>query len=78
MPIQVGGERKMVETFQPIFIDVAWIRDFETEPIRLVSGLDNDRYEVGKLEFYRDDRVGYADSLKSTWELSLKSSLSRH
>ncbi|REG50447.1 hypothetical protein B0G80_6879 [Paraburkholderia sp. BL6669N2] len=47
----------MDEAFQPIFIDVAWTHGFETEPIRLVSQLDNERYEIRKLEFFRDGRV---------------------
>ncbi|MFL9867850.1 hypothetical protein PQR67_27055 [Paraburkholderia fungorum] len=55
----------MDEAFQLIFIDVAWTHDFEAEPIRLVSQLDNERYEVRKLEFFRDGRVGYADGHKS-------------
>ncbi len=56
----------MDEACQPIFIDVAWKHDFEADPIRLVSQLDNQRYEVRKLEFFRDGRVGYADGHKST------------
>ncbi|WP_334068730.1 DUF6881 domain-containing protein [Burkholderia cepacia] len=55
----------MAEALQPIFIDVEWVHDFESEPIRLVSQLDNERYEVRKLEFFRDGRVGYADGHKS-------------
>ena len=42
-------------------IDVMWKRAFETEPVRLVSVLDRDRYELRKLEFFRDGRVGFAD-----------------
>ncbi|ASL48733.1 hypothetical protein bAD24_p01405 (plasmid) [Burkholderia sp. AD24] len=64
-PGKADGEQKMDEAFQPIYIDVAWTHDFEAEPIRLVSQLDNQRYEVRKLEFFRDGRVGYADGLKS-------------
>jgi hypothetical protein len=56
---------KMGEASRSIFIDVAWRHDFEGEPIRLVSQLDNERYEVRKLEFFRDGRVGYADDHKS-------------
>lgn len=29
------GKRKMVEALQPIFIDVEWLHDFESEPIDL-------------------------------------------
>lgn len=52
-------------TCQFIFIDVVWTHDFEAEPIRLVSQLDYERYEVRKLEFFRDGRVGYADGHRS-------------
>lgn len=49
-----------------IAIDVAWKHAFETEPVRLVSVLDRDRYEVRKLEFFRDGRVGFADDARSS------------
>ncbi|WP_174931223.1 DUF6881 domain-containing protein [Burkholderia lata] len=49
-----------------IAIDVAWKHAFEAEPIRLVSVLDRDRYEVRKLEFFRDGRVGFADEARSS------------
>jgi len=55
----------MDEVSQSIFIDVAWIYDFDAEPIRLVSQLDSERNKVRKLEFFRDGRVGYADGHKS-------------
>lgn len=42
-----------------------WRHDFEAEPIRLVSQLNYERYEVRKLEFFRDGRVGYADDHQS-------------
>lgn len=44
-----------------IAIDVVWKHDFEAEPVRLLSVLDSDRYEIRKLEFFRDGRVGFAD-----------------
>ncbi|KML46113.1 hypothetical protein VL15_36155 [Burkholderia cepacia] len=49
-----------------IAIDVAWKHAFDTEPVRLVSVLDRDRYEVRKLEFFRDGRVGFADETRSS------------
>lgn len=42
------------------YIDVAWIGQDEQTPIRLVSELDDGRFEVRKLEFFRDGRVGCA------------------
>jgi hypothetical protein len=48
-----------------IAIDVAWKHDFDTEPARLVSVLDRDRYEVRKLEFFRNEQVGFADKKRS-------------
>ncbi|MEI7297895.1 hypothetical protein WCQ02_41115 [Paraburkholderia tropica] len=48
-----------------IAIDVAWKHDFDAEPVRLVSVLDRNRYEICKLEFFRDGRVGFADEKRS-------------
>lgn len=42
------------------YIDVAWTNHDEEMPIRLVSELDDARFEVRKLEFFRDGKVGYA------------------
>lgn len=49
-----------------IAIDVAWKHDFVAEPVRLVSLLDRNRYEIRKLEFFRDGRVGFADEKSAT------------
>ena len=48
-----------------IAIDVAWKHDFEAEPVRLLSVLDSNRYEIRKLEFFRDGRVGFADGKRT-------------
>ncbi|KVD51472.1 hypothetical protein WJ61_13195 [Burkholderia ubonensis] len=48
-----------------IAIDVAWKHDFDAEPVRLVSVLNRNCYEICKLEFFRDGRVGFADEEKS-------------
>ncbi|MEM5314798.1 hypothetical protein [Paraburkholderia sp. JHI869] len=48
-----------------IAIDVEWKHDFAAEPVRLVSVLDPDRYELRKLEFFRDGRVGFSDGKRS-------------
>ena len=44
-----------------IAIDVMWKHDSDTEPVRLVSVLNQNRYEICKLEFFRDGRVGFSD-----------------
>ncbi|WP_081062398.1 DUF6881 domain-containing protein [Burkholderia cepacia] len=49
-----------------VAIDVAWKHTYEEEPVRLVSVLDGDRYEVRKLEFFRDGSVGFADEIRSS------------
>ena len=49
-----------------VVIDVVWKHAFEAEPVRLISVLDRNRYEVRKLEFFRDGRVGFADEARSS------------
>jgi hypothetical protein len=42
------------------YIDVRWHHSHEDEPVRLVSEIGTDGFEVRKLEFFRDGRVGFA------------------
>jgi hypothetical protein len=42
------------------YIDVTWFHKLPTVPVRLVSELDDERYEVRKLEFFADGSVGFA------------------
>jgi hypothetical protein len=42
------------------YIDVKWLHDNEEYPIRLVSEIGLDGYEVRKLEFFKDGRCGHA------------------
>lgn len=42
------------------YIDVHWLHEHAGEPIRLVSELDSGRFELRKLEFFRDGSVGVA------------------
>ncbi len=42
------------------YISVIWKHDHRDEPVRLVSELDGERFEVRKLEFFRDGSVGFA------------------
>lgn len=47
------------------YIDVEWIHDFQDEPVRLISEIDHENYELRKLEIYRDGSVGFAtDSIE--------------
>ncbi|WAC43782.1 hypothetical protein OU997_16225 [Pseudomonas sp. SL4(2022)] len=48
------------------YIDVAWNHEFESEPIRLVSELDAQRFETRKMEFFRNGEVGYASIIGAT------------
>jgi hypothetical protein len=42
------------------YIDVKWIHKNAHDPIRLVSELDHEGYEVRKLEFFTNGTVGVA------------------
>lgn len=48
------------------YIDVAWIHGSASDPIRLVSELDSDRYEIRKLEFFSDGKVGHASRTRNS------------
>ncbi len=43
-----------------IYIDVEWIHSYEEDPVRLVSEIGPDNYEIRKLEFFRNGIVGFA------------------
>jgi hypothetical protein len=53
---------------QPDFVDnmeyisVFWKHESNGDPVRLVSELDDERYERRKLEFFRDGTVGVAST----------------
>jgi len=42
------------------YIDVAWRHENPDYPVRLVSELNDQRFEVRKLEFFADGTVGFA------------------
>ncbi|MBY0568278.1 MAG: hypothetical protein K2P70_13265 [Hyphomonadaceae bacterium] len=44
------------------YIRVAWRHSSIDEPILLYGELDDDRWEVRKVEVFRDGRMGYAAS----------------
>jgi hypothetical protein len=48
------------------YIDVTWWQGADSDPARLVSELDAQRYETRKLEFFSDGRVGFASAQSST------------
>jgi hypothetical protein len=45
-----------------IYISVTWHHSHSDEPVELVSELDSERYEVRKVEIYRDGRKDFANS----------------
>ncbi|MRV73534.1 hypothetical protein GJ700_17615 [Duganella sp. FT92W] len=45
-----------------IYVDVLWLHTDDALPVRIVSELDAQRYEVRKLEFFRTRGVGFAES----------------
>ncbi len=47
----------MIEYFK-----ASWIHDLEDQPILFYSELDNDRYEIRKVEIYKDNNFGLADT----------------
>lgn len=47
------------------YIDVRWLHSNVSEPVRLVSELDDERFETRKLEFFRRGVVGLASSSAS-------------
>jgi hypothetical protein len=44
------------------YFKASWIHDLKDQPILFYSELDNDRYEVRKIEIYKDDSFGFADT----------------
>lgn len=48
------------------YIDVEWLHQTAGGPVRLVSELDDNRYETRKLEFFPDGRVGYASAHRNS------------
>jgi hypothetical protein len=45
---------------------VKWRHESEDEPVLLYSELDDDRWEVRKVEVYRDGQCDHANSTEST------------
>jgi hypothetical protein len=55
------------------YIDVEWKTAGPTEPFRMVSELDKQRFETRKLEFFRSGAVGSASSIHTTTDTRLGS-----
>jgi hypothetical protein len=53
------------------YLRVVWHHDFDDEPVELYSKLDDEGYEVRKVEIYRNGLRNYADSVKSTGQTEL-------
>jgi len=47
------------------YIRVRWLHDLDDEPVDLWSELDGERFEMRKLEAFRDGRVGFASATES-------------
>lgn len=47
------------------YLRVRWIHPLSNEPVLLLSELDSDRYEVRKIEVFRDGRMGFASEAES-------------
>lgn len=54
-----------------ICIDVIWHHNDPAYPVRLVSELDENRFEHRKLEFYSDGRIGAASKAGTTFDTAL-------
>ena len=48
------------------YIRHRWDHDFDNDPVELWSELDEHRFELRKLEYFRDGTVGYADRTESS------------
>ena len=42
------------------YISVEWLHKFENEPVRLLSELDDEGFEIRKVEIFSDGSMGFA------------------
>lgn len=47
------------------YIKVKWIHSLPQEPVWLYSELDEERWEIRKIEIYADGSLGYADATRA-------------
>ncbi|MFF1478255.1 DUF6881 domain-containing protein [Streptomyces sp. NPDC058301] len=53
------------------YVKVRWDHEFTEEPVDVFSELDDQRYEVRKVEVYRDGRLDWADASRETDTIGL-------
>lgn len=53
------------------YLEVRWIHSRPDSPVLLYSELDEDRFEVRKVEVYADGTAGFADLARATGSTQL-------
>lgn len=53
------------------FVKVCWDHEFDVEPIETFSELDDDGYELRKVEVYKDGRFDWVDASRETDTIGL-------
>ena len=53
------------------YLKVRWRHQIVTEPVILLSELDDERYEVRKVEIFSDGRMGFASEREASAETIL-------
>ncbi|MEH6413900.1 DUF6881 domain-containing protein [Pseudomonas sp. CGJS7] len=56
------------------YLKVQWHHNIAMEPVLLLSELDNERYELRKIEIFADGRLGFASEQSSTMGTTLSES----
>lgn len=54
------------------YLDISWQHDSEDDPYRMLCEVGADGYEIRKLEFFKNGRIGYASEIESS-ELTMLS-----
>lgn len=53
------------------YICVKWIHDYQDEPVIIYGEVDDEGWELRKVELYRDDSVGYSYDNKEVKSMGL-------
>ena len=53
------------------YIRTIWVHDFPDFPVEIYSEIDEERWEVRKVEIFRDGSATYADLTRSTGKTGL-------
>lgn len=48
------------------YIKIQWLHNTKMDPTLLLSELDDDRYEIRKIEVFLDGRIGFASDMESS------------